>query len=128
MLPCGFSAEAYYQQGLVSQREKRLKEAEMYFHRAAELGYVRAQTELGLLYVQHNHRPTGGVGTSKEQGYHLLWRSAEQQHARAMSNLAYQLEKGDGVPASQNKALFWYKKAAAQGDRLGQSKVAQLTP
>ena len=99
----------------------------MCYSRTAELGYVRAQTELGLLYVQHNHTPTGGTASGKEQGYRLLLMSAQQNHARAMSNVGYQLEKGDGVPQSENKALFWYKAAAKHGDRLGQSKVAQLT-
>lgn len=123
----GLHPEALYQRGLDSQKANRLQEAEMYFSRSAEQGYVRAQTELGLLYVQHNHLPTGGSASGKEQGHGLLWMSAKQNHARAMSNLGYQLEKGDGVTKSVNKALFWYKAAAEQGDRLGQSKMAQLT-
>ncbi|MHA7841442.1 MAG: protein kinase [Gammaproteobacteria bacterium] len=127
VIPGGFSAEVYYQAGLAKQKEKSYQEAEMYFHRAAELGYVRAQTEQGLLYVQHNHQPTGGIGSGKEQGHALLWMSAKQGHGRAMSNLGYQLEKGDGISASRSKALFWYQQAAEQGDKLGQSKVAQLT-
>ena len=122
----GLHPEALYQRGLASQKALRLQEAEMYFSRSAEMGYVRAQTELGLLYVQHNHPPTGGTASGKEQGYRLLLMSAQQNHARAMSNVGYQLEKGDGVPQSVNKALFWYKTAAEQGDRFGQNKVAQL--
>ena len=45
----------------------------------------------------------------------LLQPVAEQGDATAQLNLAVLYQDGLGVPASAEKALYWYEKAAAQG-------------
>ena len=50
----------------------------------------------------------------------LLQPLAEQGDATAQHNLAVLYQDGLGVPASAEKALYWYEKAAAQGQAEAQ--------
>ena len=40
--------------------------------------------------------------------------------AAAQSKVGTMYRKGDGVTKSQEEALFWYRKAAVQNDKVGQ--------
>ena len=46
-----------------------------------------------------------------------LWKKlAEERHMGAQNNLAYLYQKGLGAEQSNEKALYWYRKSAAQGN------------
>ena len=54
----------------------------------------------------------------------LLQPLAEQGDATAQHNLAVLYQDGLGVPASAEKALYWYEKAAEQGHADAQNNLA----
>lgn len=80
--------------------------------RAAELGYIEAQRELGCLYA------LGEDGFPKDQVLARLWygRAANQGHADAQYNYGFMLWLGEGGPVEQQAGLNWMRKAADQGD------------
>ena len=88
-----------------------LSEAAKWYHKAAELGYPRAQSNLGVCYFN-------GWGVDKDQAAAAAWykRAADQGYARAQRNLGVCFAVGAGVGKDPGEAVRWYRKAAEQGD------------
>ncbi|EGB07629.1 hypothetical protein AURANDRAFT_27530 [Aureococcus anophagefferens] len=87
------------------------------YERAADLGNVRAMTELGTFYVNGD-----GVKLDKRKGMALTRTAADRGFAMAQHNLAVQLAKDSGVfgAESHNKVVSMeiirlYRLAAEQG-------------
>jgi uncharacterized protein len=55
-----------------------------------------------------------------------LSEAAHAGHARGMRSLAYQYEKGDGIPVNLEQAKVWYARAAQAGDEYAAQKLEKL--
>ena len=85
-------------------------EAVKCFRKAADLGNVRAQRDLGYCYEF-------AKGVEKNLFEAVKWyrKAAEQGYAQAQNDLAICYQKGNGVTQSYTEAVKWYRKAAEQG-------------
>ena len=93
--------------------EKDMASAVYWYRKSAELGYAKAQYNLGMCYYY-------GQGVSKDISKALKWwrRAAEQGLVDAQYNLATHISyygDGDDVDKSIKEAVNWYRKAAEQG-------------
>ena len=96
-----------------------LEQSVLWYRRAAEQGYAKAQNNLGMAYI------TGkGVTINDEQGVKWLVKAAEQGHPKAQNNLSVLYSKGIGVAKDPKIAAQWCKKAAEQGDPAAQTNFA----
>src|SRR5690242_14799142 len=79
-----------------------------YYKRSAELGYDKAQYQLGLLYVR-------GTGVEEDLLTAAMWfdKAAVQAHPDALYELGYMLQRGSGVPTNLLKAHACYKKSSS---------------
>ena len=102
---------------------KSSKKAAKLYRRAAELGNVRAMTELGTFYINGD-----GVKMDKRKGMALTRMASDRGFAMAQHNLAVQLAKDSGVfgvtfmhAAENHNKVLWteiirlYRLAAEQG-------------
>jgi len=80
--------------------------------RAAELGSLRAQRDLGCYYA------IGEFGFPLDLRLGRLWYScaAERGHADAQYNYGLMVINGEGGPADESSGLEWVRRAAAQND------------
>jgi len=129
-------------------------QAEIWYRKAAELGDMRGQWELGVsLLVPDRDKVTerqeafSWMSKAAEQGDAVLqdwlgdsywvdsqyeralfWyhRAAEQENESAQYDLGKMYEDGLGVAQSYVQAEFWYRKAAEQGYRLAQWKLGEM--
>ena len=85
-------------------------------YKAAENGDANAQNELADAYF-HNEIPNG---TTKEAMYWCT-KAAENGHADAQCNLGCYYQGKDKA-----KAIYWFEKAAAQGDEYSKECLAEL--
>lgn len=80
---------------------------------AVILGYI----EFG---ITDDERYQSGIEAYQEGNYYktfnLMTRLAENDNVDAQSMLASLYLKGQGVDADKEQALFWYEKAAKQGN------------
>lgn len=83
--------------------DKDTKKAAKWFRRAAELGHLEAQIELGLCYVGN------GVASNTDSFY-----------------FAECFENGVGVDQDMNKAKEWYQRAAAGGDERAKQELKRF--
>ena len=80
--------------------------------RAAELGDVKAQFNLGWVYGN-------GQGVAKDEAEAVKWyrKAAEQGDAKAQFNLGLMYANGQGVAKDDSEATKWFRKAAEQGNK-----------
>ena len=145
--------DADFQQGNRFYEQKDYANALPYFQRAAEVGNVDAQNNLGVMYhfgegvskdfskaaewyrkaAEKNHVKAQfnlGVLYQDMEDYTsaIYWykKAADQGHAKSQTNLGTLYYYGVGVMKDVNVAMSWYGKAANQGDALARSCLAQL--
>ena len=97
------------------------KEAVKYYRQAAMRGSAPAQNRLGICFRD-------GVGLPQNDVEAEKWfaRSAEQHYPDAQFNLASVYEIGTAnIAKNLRSAFIWYRKAAVQGLRQAQIKVAE---
>lgn len=70
--------------------------------------------ELGLNYLKGND--SLGIYMNKEKGIALIRRSAEQGYTEAQYNLGRCYYNGEGVSQDYTQAVYWWSKAAEQGN------------
>jgi TPR repeat protein len=89
--------------------------AAIWYEKAANLGYIRAQYNIGVCY---HH----GEGVDKNFQKSLMWyeTAAKRGFPAAQNNLGFCYGRGDGVPQNWEISASWYRKAAAQNDRTAQ--------
>ncbi|MGB7768661.1 MAG: response regulator [Verrucomicrobiia bacterium] len=95
-------------------------EAAKWFRKAAEMGFARAQSVLGVCYGN-------GVGVPKDEIESFKWcqKAAEQDFAEAQDNLGRCYEHGHGVQQNFAEAIKWYRKAAENGEKNAQYKLGR---
>lgn len=86
------------------------------FHKAADMGYVRAQATLGIMYADI----LWGDLHDKEKSVYWWRKAAEQGDSDSQCTLGSLYERGYGVAQDNVQAVQWYRKAADQGDEFGQ--------
>jgi hypothetical protein len=107
-------SEIQYQMGVMYLNGDRLHRDEVqgvnFITKAANRGFVPAQSELGSLYLQ-------GHGVLKDEQRAADWyrKAAEAGLAEAQDNLGDLYMTGRGVPKDNKLAEQWFRKAADQG-------------
>ena len=123
-----------------------------YFQKAATMGNVVAQFNLGNCYYfmreynkavewyqkasEHNNADAQfnlgvcyaeGSGVSQDWTTAVTWyrKAAKQNHVHAQYNMGDCYEYGRGVPKDFEKAAAWYKKAFDQGDAKAQEALVR---
>ena len=123
--PYGFSVKdeyalsALYREGEIDV-DKDLNKSFQLLLSAANRGYGKAQSDLGVYYVR-------GYGTdvNYKEAYKWYLKAAKQKNSKAQYNLAEQYEDGNPhLKTNKRKALYWYKKASKQKLKEAQYKMA----
>ena len=109
------SAEELYQKGQKLYNQNNYQEAVIWYRKAAELGYAKAQHQLGWCYEN-------GRGVTKDyyEAFKLYSKAAEQGYAYSQCGLGVCYERGYGVTKDYYEAVKWYKKSAEQGNPSAQ--------
>lgn len=109
--------DADFQQGNRFYEQKDYANALPYFQRAAEVGNVDAQNNLGVMYHF-------GEGVSKDFSKAAEWyrKAAEKNHVKAQFNLGVLYQDMEDYTS----AIYWYKKAADQGHAKSQTNLGTL--
>lgn len=110
---------------------KDLKEAGVWYRKAADQGHAKAQAEMGSF---HDHGWVDGASPAEAKRWWLL--AAAQGDADACSSLALKAQrqslearlKGDATLQKQfrDEAIRWYTKAAEAGDRGSQFELGEM--
>ena len=98
-----------------------MKIAFRYYKKAAELGLVEGQYDLGCCYL-FGH----GCKQNYSRAHHWFLKAAEQNYAGAENNLGYMYLRGDGVEKNRRKAVMWLKRAAAHGSEKAKQTLTAL--
>lgn len=136
--------------------DANIKEAILWYKKAAQQGDVNAQLNLAYLYgkvdsVKDNkaafeinlklakagnryaQRALGysyimGEGTPKDykQAMHWLYKAQEQGDAYSCGAIGWMYESGFGVEENLTKALEWFKKGAARNDKYSKDSLVNL--
>lgn len=80
---------------------------------AANSGYAKAQSELGVLYLKGSKEY--GVEANGQTGYHWVKQAAEQEDAEGLYYLGVCYDAGVGVTKDHDKALEYIGQAAQLG-------------
>lgn len=118
-------AQAMYEVGRMYERgrgtEANMKQAVLWFERAAQKGQSSARARLGILYLEGQ-----GVPQDYTKAYENLSSAAKDGVPAAQYFLALMYEEGHGVRANSAAAMTWYKKAAEGGYYQAQKGIARL--
>ena len=101
--------------------------AAMWYRKAADQGYARAQYNLGSMY----HK---GQGVAQDYAAAVRWyrKAAEQGHTDAQTNLGVMYHEGQGVTRNFVQAHLWLNLAAAKGQKLAREArdllIEDMTP
>jgi uncharacterized protein len=114
-------AMSSFAEGKAAYDRKDYAEALRVWRPLAEQGNVRAQTNLGNMYLQ-------GQGVSKDPEQAGVWfrRAADLGHASAQYFLGELYSMGEGVPADDAQAFTWLRRAAEQGHAEAQYSVGEM--
>ncbi len=124
------NALAIYKIGLIHLRgdhtvPRDYAKAMQWYQRAAELGFARAQNDIGYLLEQ-------GLGVKKDVAAAAKWYrvSAEQGWSKGQVNLARLHEDGQGVAQDRKEAFYWYRLAKdsreADDRNLANTRIEEL--
>jgi len=117
-------AEELYELGQTNEKAQKFSEAMVYYQRAADKGYPRANTNLGHFFYKGL-----GVPVDKNRAFALTLEAAQAGHARAQFNVGQMFEYGEGTAQDYEQALFWYQKAALQEqDAVSSRKAKERIP
>ena len=122
------SGEAYYQQGVTFQQQKKYDEANKCFEQSAKKQFVKAYTNLGLFAAEG----VGGCNKNPLRACQLWEQAAQGGHARAMINLAnlfgydQKNKKGEVViKQDYKKAYGWAEQAKTCAGDKKQKQMAE---
>jgi len=98
------------------------------------IGAVILLVVIGGSFVVYEHSPTAkykkGLHYYKEKNYKkalpLFEEAAKHNYAPAEEKLGYMYLKGWGVPQHTDKAVYWFKKAAKQGNAKAKANLEHL--
>jgi TPR repeat protein len=90
---------------------------------AADRGDAGAQAFIADAF----DRGTDGLSVDHHQAVLLYQKAALQDLPYAERQLAIHLEKGEGIEGDQEKATYWFKRAAEHGDKFAKARLATPT-
>lgn len=113
------SPDEMWRKGKALYGEGKHAEAVAWYQKAADLGYVNAQADLGFCY--HN-----GTGVPQSYGKAVHWfrKAADKGSKFAQNNLCVYYVNGWSVPKDQEMAVYWCRKAAEQDHVDSQAYLA----
>ena len=114
------TAEQYYKTGKEADDAKDYATAVANYQKAADMGFAKAQYQLGRAYEKGY-----GVAKSDKTAVKYYQMAAEQGHAKSQYQLGRAYDKGDGVKEDDAKAFQWYSKAAQQGNSKAQYQLGR---
>jgi TPR repeat protein len=100
---------------------REYEEAVKWYRKAADQGYAKAQSSLGVRYRDGN-----GVEKNYEEAMKWCRKAAVQGHAPAQNNLGTMYYTGNGVEKNYKEAVKWYRKAADQGHASAQNYLGVM--
>ena len=86
------------------------QEAVKWFHRAAELGYMRAANDLAVRYMNGM-----GIPQNKHAALDLMRMAALEDEPMALHNIGVYYYNGIGLPQDKEKALYFFLRARQLG-------------
>lgn len=89
---------------------------------SAELGYARAQNDLGCVYMNGEY----GELRNQIKAFELFKLAAEQDNSFGQLNFGRCYLHGHGVNKNINEAKFWLRKAANQSNSYAEYELAML--
>jgi len=101
--------------------EKDPVESVVWFRRAAEQGYARAQVHMGMAYLKGR-----GVARDPTQATEWLTLAAEQNHSKAQLELGLAYFQGIGVPRDRILGLKWLTLAVQSGGIVARTNASRL--
>ena len=107
--------------GIMLTKQGRFTDAFNCFKRAADLGSVVAQYNLGMCYFNGE-----GIVANKAEAVMWFRRAADQGYSVAQCSLGGCYLDGLGVIADRAEAAKWFRKAAEQGDEIAQRGLNQI--
>ena len=107
----------YYGKGVQQDRRQSV----VWWRKASEQGHAEGQYLLGC--ACSDGEGLDGV-LQKDAAVALFKQAAEQDHMQAQCHLALAYQTGgEGVDRDVGRALFWFERSAALGDRFAQSAL-----
>jgi TPR repeat protein len=97
------------------------REAARLLRLAADRGSDLAQYNLGVMYYEGD----GGLPQDDREAARLFKLAADQGNANAQHNLGVMYGDGRGVDQNDGMAVYWYSKAAEQGDSEAKAALAE---
>lgn len=97
--------------GLLSNQRGNIRDAESYFRSAARQGDAVSKDYLAMIYCSQESKEN--LGTALE----LFQQSAEAEVVDAQFNCGLMHEVGKGLNQSNKRAIYWYGRAAKNGDQ-----------
>ena len=98
--------------------EKNIEESIKWYEKAVEKGNKDAMLDLASLYIDELD--------DSEKGIQMYKQAAEKGVERAILKLGEIYEDGIGVEVNTHKAIFWYRKAAANGNEEAKESLKRL--
>ncbi|MHA1571767.1 MAG: tetratricopeptide repeat protein, partial [Alphaproteobacteria bacterium] len=109
------SKENFVRLGRALDKAKNYYEAQLYYEKAANLGYAFAQYSLANIFFRGR-----GIGRDDAEAARLFRQAADQGLASAQFNLGWMYANGRGVAQDDAEAVAWYRRAADQGLAIAQ--------
>jgi TPR repeat protein len=99
---------------------KEAQAAVIWHQQKADMGDVRAQTQLGWYYQE-------GIGIPRDtkKAVELYLKAADKGNSDAQNNLGWCCQNGMGIDEDLKEAISYYKKAADQGNALAQYNLGR---
>jgi len=122
-------ANAQYTLGEHYYTEEDLNKAAYWLEKAVKQGNIEAHALLGEMYL--DEEIGNGTGADMEKGINLIIKAAEGEHSGAQYLLGdvyygfYDYEYEGFEYENIKKALYWYKKAAENGNYFAQLELGQ---
>jgi TPR repeat protein len=120
-------AKLQYEKGKENYDKKNFIEAIKWYRKAAELGDVQAQYDLGFMLCEYRITDKGFEAPDyydPEEALKWLKKSAMQGNVDAQSYLGYAYDRIPIFDHDENESLKWFLKAAEQGDYQSIAAVA----
>jgi len=112
------SATEHLAQGIAAYGRQNYGDAALHFGKAAELGNVIAQTNLGTMYAKGQ-----GVPRDPVKAVELFRGAAGKGYAPAINNLGSMHDRGEGVAQDYWVAFDLYRMAAEKGNVQAQANL-----
>jgi hypothetical protein len=110
----------YFQNDPATCTSKDIVEARRWFRLAAEQGHRRAQYWLGMSYFYADE------ADEYVEAFSWFRQAAERGYSKAQFQLGTIYLNGKGIGKNVREAVYWFRRAAAQGDEMAKEILREL--